>query len=103
MIWDALGNLLEKPVYQLLGGPKQDAIKRYATGNDVNRYQELGFKAFKLACPYGPVDGSDGIRRNVEFVAGVRDQISPEADLMLDCWMAFDVEYTVQLAEALRP
>jgi L-rhamnonate dehydratase len=23
--------------------------------------------------------------------------------LMLDCWMAFDVEYTVRLAEALRP
>ena len=24
-------------------------------------------------------------------------------ELMLDCWMAFDIEYTVRLAETLRP
>jgi L-rhamnonate dehydratase len=102
-IWDALGNVLERPVYELIGGPKDEKIQCYATGNDVDWYQELGFRAFKLACPYGPADGSDGIRRNEESVAGVRDQIGDEADLMLDCWMAFDVEYTVQLAETLRP
>jgi L-rhamnonate dehydratase len=102
-IWDALGKLLEKPVYALLGGPKRESIRCYATGNDVDWYQELGFDAFKLACPYGPADGTDGIRRNEAFVAAVRDQIGDECDLMLDCWMAFDVEYTVQLAETLRP
>ncbi len=102
-IWDALGKLLERPVYELLGGPARESIKCYATGNDVDWYQDLGFEAFKLACPYGPADGSDGIQRNVEFVAGVREQIGAKADLMLDCWMAFDVDYTAQLAEALRP
>jgi L-rhamnonate dehydratase len=75
----------------------------YATGNDVDWYQELGFRAFKLACPYGPADGLDGIRRNEEFVAGVRDQIGDDCELMLDCWMAFDVEYAVRLIETLRP
>lgn len=102
-LWDARGKLLEKPVYELLGGPAQDRMRCYATGNDVDWYQELGFRAFKLACPYGPADGLDGIRRNVEFVAGVREQIGDDCDLMLDCWMAFDVEYTVRLTEALRP
>ena len=102
-IWDALGKLLEKPVYELLGGPKQEAIPCYATGNDVDWYQELGFRAFKLACPYGPADGLDGIRKNEEFVAETRQQIGDDCDLMLDCWMAFDVDYTVQLAETLRP
>lgn len=102
-LWDALGKLLDQPVYQLLGGPKQASIPCYATGNDVDWFLELGFQAFKLACPYGPADGLDGIRKNEEFVAKARELIGPDRELMLDCWMAFDVEYTVRLAETLRP
>ena len=102
-VWDARAKLLDKPVYELLGGPARDKIFCYATGNDVDWYLELGFKAFKLACPYGPADGLDGITKNVEFVAKAREQIGDDAELMLDCWMAFDVEYTVRLAEELRP
>jgi L-rhamnonate dehydratase len=102
-LWDARGKLLDRPVYELLGGPQKDRIFCYATGNDIDWYQELGFRAFKLACPYGPADGLDGIAKNVEFVARAREQIGDQCELMLDCWMAFDVEYTVRLAEALRP
>lgn len=102
-LWDLKGKLLEKPVYELLGGAQKDRIFCYCTGNDVDWYQELGFRAFKLACPYGPADGLDGIKRNEEFVARTREQIGADCELMLDCWMAFDVEYTVRLAETLRP
>lgn len=102
-LWDLKGKLLGKPVYALLGGPQKERLFCYATGNDVDWYQELGFRAFKLACPYGPADGLDGIKRNEEFVAQARAQIGDDCELMLDCWMAFDVEYTVRLAETLRP
>ena len=102
-LWDLRGKLLGQPVYQLLGGPARDKLFCYATGNDVDWYRELGFRAFKLACPYGPADGLDGLKRNVAFVAAARERIGDDAELMLDCWMAFDVEYTVRLAEALRP
>jgi L-rhamnonate dehydratase len=102
-LWDLKGKLLEQPVYRLLGGPQKERIFCYATGNDVDWYKELGFQAFKLACPYGPADGWDGIQRNEAFVAQARETIGDEAELMLDCWMAFDVEYTVRLAEVLRP
>ncbi len=102
-LWDLRGKLLGQPVYRLLGGPARDKLFCYATGNDVDWYQELGFRAFKLACPYGPADGLDGLKRNVAFVAAARERIGDDAELMLDCWMAFDVEYTVRLAEALRP
>lgn len=102
-LWDARGKLLDKPVYELLGGPQKDSIPCYCTGNDIDWYQELGFRAFKLACPYGPADGLDGIKKNEAFVAQAREQIGDDCDLMLDCWMAFDLEYTVRLAETLRP
>lgn len=102
-LWDLHGKLLDKPVYELLGGPARDRMFCYCTGNDLDWYQELGFRAFKLACPYGPADGLDGIRKNEEFVAQAREQIGDDCELMLDCWMAFDVEYTIRLAETLRP
>jgi len=102
-LWDLKGKLLGKPVYSLIGGPQKERIYCYATGNDVDWYQELGFTAFKLACPYGPADGLDGLRKNEDFVARARERIGDECELMLDCWMAFDVEYTVRLAEVLRP
>lgn len=102
-LWDLKGKLLEVPVYSLLGGPVRDRIFCYATGNDVDWYRQLGFRAFKLACPYGPADGWDGIRRNEDFVGRARQIIGDDCELMLDCWMAFDVDYTVRLAEVLRP
>lgn len=102
-LWDLRGKLLGQPVYRLLGGAQKERIFCYATGNDVDWYQELGFRAFKLACPYGPADGLAGLAKNEEFVAAARQQIGDECELMLDCWMAFDVEYSVRLAERLRP
>src|SRR5262245_37716877 len=56
-LWDVRGKLLNKPFYSLLGGGQKGRIFCYCTGNDVDWYQELGFRAFKLACPYGPPDG----------------------------------------------
>ena len=102
-LWDLKGKALGKPVYELLGGPARDKIFCYATGNDTDWYMDLGFKATKLACPYGPADGLAGLVGNEEFVAERREMIGPSVELMLDCFMALDVEYAVRLAEMLRP
>ena len=63
----------------------------------------LGFTATKHPCRYGPSDGLDGLRGNVDDVAAVRDLVGPDVELMLDCWMSLDVEYAVRLIEELRP
>ncbi|MFN8523920.1 MAG: enolase C-terminal domain-like protein [Chloroflexota bacterium] len=102
-LWDLKGKLLQTPVYRLLGGPARDSQPCYATGNDTDWHLEMGFRATKLACPYGPADGLPGMERNAELVAATRELIGPTVDLMLDCWMAFDAEYTVRLAERLQP
>jgi len=64
---------------------------------------ELGFEAKKLACPYGPGDGLTGLEGNEQLVAKTRELIGPSVELMLDCWMAFDLEFAVRLGERLRP
>jgi L-rhamnonate dehydratase len=102
-LWDLKGRVLKLPVYALAGGPARDRQYCYATGNDTDWHLELGFTATKLACPYGSADGLAAIDRNEEFVAKTRALIGPKVELMLDCWMAFDVEFAVRLAERLRP
>lgn len=102
-MWDLAGKLLGRPVYELLGGPVRDRVFTYATGNDIDWFLELGFKAVKLACPYGPTDGLQGIDANEKLVSDTRELVGDGVEIMLDCYMAFDVEYTVRLAERLRP
>jgi len=102
-LWDLAGRFFDKPVYSLLGGKVRDNVQAYATGNDVDWYVELGFRAVKLACPYGPADGLWGFEENEKFVAKARETVGDHVEIMLDCYMAFDVEYTIRLAERLRP
>ena len=102
-LWDLKGKLLDRPVYELIGGPAHDELWCYATGGDTDWYMELGFEGLKLPCPYGPANGLAGLQKNIELIAGIRDTVGGGIEIMLDCWMAHDVEYTVRLIEGLRP
>ncbi len=102
-LWDLKGKLLGRPVYELLGGPQKDKIFCYASGFDQEWYMELGFKATKLFSPWGPEHGLEGLNKLEELVASTRETIGDDVELMLDGWTAYDPEYTVRLAERMRP
>ncbi len=102
-LWDLKGKALRQPVHALIGGPARAAIPCYATGGDTDWHMELGFRATKLPLPFGPADGLAGLNANEDLVARTRAMVGRDVELMLDCWMALDVEYAVRLAERLRP
>ncbi len=110
-LWDLKGKILQRPVYELLGGPQKDKIFCYASNTDISYgtensiewFLELGFKAVKLFARYGPESGIEGINKTEELVAKTREQIGDDVELMLDAWMSLNVEYTVRLVEALKP
>lgn len=102
-LWDLKGRILSRPVYALIGGPAREDVRCYATGNDTDWYLEQGFGATKLACPYGPADGERGLDGNEAFVARARALAGDRVELMIDCWMAFDVDYAVRFAQRMRP
>ncbi|MSU90853.1 L-rhamnonate dehydratase [Rhodobacteraceae bacterium 2CG4] len=101
-LWDLKGKLLDQPAYKLAGGPVRDDLFVYATGNDTDWHMELGFRGTKLACPFGLYHGLDGLAGTEALVARTRELIGPNVELMLDCWMAFDVEFAVRLVDRLK-
>lgn len=101
-LWDLKGKLLEQPVYRLIGGPSRDRILCYCTSDDLDWSLELGFEAFKITNPVHYRQGRKGLQIIEEKVAGAREAIGDEYDLMFNPCMAFDVEFTVRVAERLR-
>ncbi|HAL49554.1 MAG: L-rhamnonate dehydratase [SAR202 cluster bacterium] len=110
-LWDLKGKLLNRPVYELLGGPQKDRIFCYASNTDISYgtdnslawFLETGFKAVKIFLRHGPEDGVEGLNRNEELVARAREQIGPDVELMVDAWLSLNIEYIVRLVEALKP
>lgn len=102
-LWDLIGNALGTPVYKLLGGPVRERVPLYCTGNDIEQHVEFGFRKLKLAIPYGPADGRAGMQKNRELVQRARAALGADAEIMLDCWMAWTEAYTLEMAEMLAP
>ena len=102
-LWDIVGNALGMPVYKLLGGETKARIPAYCTGNDIEQHLEFGYKRLKLAIPYGPADGREGMKKNVQLVESTRKALGPDGDIMLDCWMSWTERYTLEMAEMVAP
>ena len=102
-LWDIAGKAWGLPVYRLLGGETKPRIPSYCTGNDIEQHVEFGYTKLKLALPYGPADGREGIRKNVELVKRARAAVGRDGEVMMDCWMALTERYTLELCEAFEP
>jgi L-rhamnonate dehydratase len=102
-LWDLLGKAAGVPVYRLLGGACRDDLAIYQTTNDPEDWIDPEGFGIKLAIPYGPADGKEGLTKNFELVRECRDVVGPELEIMLDCYMAFDVEYTRRLIGLVEP
>src|SRR5712691_10481517 len=101
-LWDLKGRWAGAPVYRLLGGPTRDTIPAYASalGYSIEperaaararEFVAAGYRAQKWFFRDGPSDGVAGIERNLGLVRALREAVGPDVDLMLDCWMSWDV------------
>jgi len=102
-LWDLKGKLLDQPVYRLLGGPSRERVLCYATSDDLDWSMELGFKHFKVSNPAHYDSGIDGLNMVEEKIASARETVGPDAELMYNPVMSFNVEFAVRMAERLRP
>ncbi len=110
-IWDILGKLTNKPVFKLLGGRTKEKIPVYVSKlysqpikdlqNEAEKYKKQGFKMFKMRFGWGPKDGPEGMRKNIELVEAVREVIGDDTDLMLECYMGWNLDYSKRMIPKL--
>jgi len=110
---DLLGKSAQQPVYRLLGGRTKKPIPVYASRLysmpleelrvEAQRYKEQGYKAMKLRFGWGPVDGAEGMQRNVELVRTVREVVGDGIDVMADAYMGWTLDYAKRMLPLLEP
>lgn len=113
-LWDLKGKYLGQPVHRLLGGPTRDKLPAYASmlGYSLDSqkvearakaFTEQGYLAQKWFPRWGPSDGRDGVRRNVQLMEVLRSAAGPGPEIMIDAWMSWNVPYTLDMAQRLKP
>ena len=102
-LWDLCGKTFDEPVFNLMGGRTKQRVPVYATTSRPDIAKQLGFPGAKFPLRYGPTEGEAGLIANVEAVKHWRELLGSDFPLMLDCYMALDADYTVELAKRLTP
>lgn len=99
-LWDLMGKALEQPVWRLLGA-QRTAVPAYAMVGwleldvdglrDVSaRAMEQGFRGVKMKV------GAPTLSEDVTRIAAVRDEIGPDAALMVDANQVFTAQEAVR-------
>jgi L-rhamnonate dehydratase len=110
-IWDLLGKSAKQPVYRLLGGRTKPRIPVYASrlystplkelASEARKYKSQGYKAMKLRFGWGPVDGAEGMQKNVALVRTVRETVGDGVDIMADAYMGWTLDYARRMLPLL--
>ena len=101
-LWDLVGKIRGEPVHKMIGGKVKDNLQTYVTGPKAKLYKDWGHAGSKIPLPYGPGDGISGLKKNQEIIMETRKEVGPDYRLMIDCYMALDVPYAIDLANAVR-
>ncbi|WP_325892662.1 L-rhamnonate dehydratase [Grimontia sp. NTOU-MAR1] len=111
-IWDVMGKATNKPVFKLLGGRTKEKIPVYASKlyrtdldemqREAQSYLDQGFNMMKMRFGHGPNDGPQGVKQNLMAVEAVREVIGYDNDLMLECYMGWNLEYAKRILPKLE-
>ena len=110
-LWDILGKSAKQPVYRLLGGRTKPKIPVYASrlystpldelASESKRYKDEGYQAMKLRFGWGPTDGAEGMRKNLDLVRTVRETVGDGVDIMADAYMGWNLDYAKRMIPRL--
>lgn len=112
-LWDLIAKDAKQPVFRLLGGRTKDKIPVYASRlyampipelqSEAQRYKDEDYKAMKLRFGWGPIDGAEGMQKNLELVRAVREVVGDCVDLMADAYMGWTLDYAKRMLPLLEP
>ena len=69
---------------------------------EAEKYMKEGFTMFKSRFGYGPAHGTKGVAENLKAVEAIREVIGYDNDLMLECYMGWNLEYAKRMLPKLE-
>jgi len=116
-LWDLKGKILNRPVYQLLGGAHRKKIRVYANGwysnpgtpeqnaEEAKKVVDMGYTALKFD-PFGQETFYKISLREAQLaedrMAAVRQAVGPFVDILLEAHGKFDVMNAIQLGKRME-
>lgn len=113
-MWDLKGKLLDRPVYQLLGGAHRKKIRVYANGwytnpgtpeqnaQEAKKVVDMGYTALKFD-PFGQENfytiSLTEAKLAQDRMAAVRKAVGPFVDILLEAHAKFNVMNAIQLGK----
>lgn len=112
-LWDLRGRYYNTPVYRLLGGPTRQTVEAYASCLGYSLEPEKaqaravankkdGYRYQKWFLAYGPGDGPEGMRKNVEIVRLLREAVGDDTELMFDVYSGWNLGYALEWAKQVE-
>jgi len=112
-LWDLRGRHFGTPVYRLLGGPTRSSVEAYASCLGYSLEPEKvrsraaalkneGYRYQKWFMAYGPGDGPEGMRKNVDLVRILRETVGDDTELMFDAYSGWDLTYALEWAKQVE-
>jgi L-alanine-DL-glutamate epimerase-like enolase superfamily enzyme len=112
-LWDLLGKAAKQPTYRLLGGRTKAKIPVYASRlyatplpeleREAKKYKKEGYKAVKMRFGWGPIDGAEGMQKNVALLKTLRKVLGDGIDIMADAYMGWSLDYAKRMLPLLEP
>ncbi len=116
-LWDLKGKILDRPVYQLLGGAQRDRIRVYANGwysnpgtpeqnaEEAETVIDRGYTALKFdpfeQTNYYTISEKEAATAEAR-VEAVRETVGDEVDILVEAHAKFDVMNAVKLGRRLE-
>ncbi|MCX8188471.1 MAG: mandelate racemase/muconate lactonizing enzyme family protein [Nitrososphaeria archaeon] len=104
-IWDLKGKILQRPVYDLLGGKFRGQLKAYASSIVFGKPEEMAKRAREWVD-----EGHDqikvkvgmGVERDIENLKTIRDEVGKDVEIMVDANSAYNLSSALKLAKFLE-
>jgi D-galactarolactone cycloisomerase len=102
-LWDILGKLRDRPLYELLGGKCRDKVPVYATAlypeepsmvaKRARRFADQGFHGVKIKVGFD-------LDQDIEMVRAVREELGRDFTVMTDANQGYTLDAAVEAADA---
>jgi L-rhamnonate dehydratase len=101
-LWDLRSRATARSLVDLLGGAKNDRLAVYVTTSQPETVVVKSRHGLKAAAPFGPEAGQEGLAANVALLNRFAEAAGPDVPVMIDAFMAWDADYALRFADAVR-